>query len=136
MAVARNERGWVLIDALIGLVIVSIALTALAVAYRQSAVVTISSSNQARAVYVAQQAVEELKRYDGTNQAQFAGYVTALNIVKQVDGVTFTATAAEFADPEVAALAPRVRPVRFRVEWTEPGAGARFINVVSYYYFK
>ena len=132
---AGNERGWVLIDALIGLVIVSIALTALAIAYRQSVVVTVSASNQARAVYVAQQAVENLKIHDGANQTQFAGYVTALNIVKPVDGVTFTATAAEFADAEVAALSPRLRPVRVTVAWTEPG-GNRSINMTSYFYCK
>lgn len=140
MTMARNERGWVLIDALIGLVVVSIALTALAVAYRQSAAVTISSSNQARAVYVAQQAVEELKHHDNKTKsgewpASIAGYTVS------IDNTAFTVSYAMESVAEIngivtAAVRDRIKPVRVTVSWTEPGAGAVQIQVVGYYYMK
>lgn len=142
MTMGGNERGWVLIDALIGLVIVSIALTALAMAYRQSAVVTVSASNQARAVYVAQQAVEELKPNDNnTKSADWPGAIPAPYDVT-VNNVTFRVTYSTESVTEVngivnTAVRERIKPLRVTVSWTEPASGtAASIQTVGYYYMK
>lgn len=131
----KNERGWILIDALIGMVIVAIALTALAVAYRQATVVTVSANNQATAVWVAQQMVETIKQQDAVAHAQFNPSLNVPSSVTLDNKVFSIDTPVELSDPEVSALSPRLRPVRVTVRWTEPN-GEHSISVVSYYYCK
>ncbi|MDR7866012.1 MAG: hypothetical protein RIN56_04290 [Sporomusaceae bacterium] len=133
---AKNERGWILIDALIGMVIVAIALTALAVAYRQATVVTVSANNQATAVWVAQQIVETIKQKDATT---YTGFLTGLPATVTVppNPTVFTIEATELS-PDLNihnSMRNYVRPVRVKVSWTEAG-GTVSINVISYYYFK
>lgn len=133
---AKNERGWILIDALIGMVIVAIALTALAVAYRQASVVTVSANNQATAVLVAQQIVETIKQKDA---ATYSGFLAGLPAAATVPpNPTVFAIEATEQSPDLDihdSMRNYVRPVRVKVSWTEAG-GTFSVNVISYYYFK
>ncbi len=120
----NNERGWILIDALIGVVIVAIALTALAVAYRQAAVVTISSTNQVRALNIAQDTLEGLKRYDRQ---------TAITLPARTTVAPFTVDVAQLAVSQVNYL-PKLVPVEVTVTWTEAGGANGSVRMTGYYY--
>lgn len=120
----KNERGWILIDALIGVIIVAIALTALAVAYRQATVVTVSSTNQVRALNIAQDTIEGLKRFD----RQPAITLPARTTVGQ-----FTVDVVRLTVPQVNYL-PRLAPVEVTVTWTEAGGANGTVRITGYYY--
>ena len=65
----RLNNGFALIDVLLGTAILSVALMALAFAWRQSTVTTVSARNYNQATYYAQQALEELRVYEPRNIA-------------------------------------------------------------------
>jgi Tfp pilus assembly protein PilV len=132
----KNERGWILIDALIGMVIVAIALTALAVAYRQATVVTVSANNQATAVWVAQQMVETIKQKDATTYDPTFTNLPATVTVPPNPTVFSIAAVEQPADTNIhSSMRDYVRPVKITVQWTEAG-GTFSVDVISYYYFK
>ena len=54
-----------LMDILISVAIISIALVGISLAFRQSTVTTVSARNSNQATLYAQQALEQLKVYDG-----------------------------------------------------------------------
>lgn len=130
----RDRRGWVLIDALIGMVIVALALTALAMAYRQTAVVSTSATNYVRAVYIAQEVLDELKPLvDGTPSAALPDIPAHPDV--QVENVTYQI---QYSPP--AATTDRLGQsilnlytIRATVSWVEGGRQMQ-VAVSSYYY--
>ncbi len=129
----RCQRGWIFIDALIGMVIVAIALTALAVAYSQSTASSASSNNYLRAVYIAQAQLESLKRFDrqlpnsivlpAPQQMTMGGYPQQFTV--QVQQINVAA---------LGGLGERLVPVRVTVTWQEPRGGAGQVQLTGYYY--
>ena len=133
---SKNERGWVLIDALIGVVIVAIALTALAMAYRQATVVTVSANNPATAVLVAQQIAETIKQKDAATYSGFLAGLPATVTVPPNPTVFSIAAVEQPPDADIhASMRDYLRPVKVTVTWTEAG-GTYSVGVISYYYFK
>ena len=66
----RKSRGWILVDALIGVTILAVAITAGIMMAQQTTVNTKFNSNYAKATYLAQREMEALKySQDGTGLA-------------------------------------------------------------------
>lgn len=139
----NRQAGFALIDALLGMTILTVALLGIAFAFRQSTVTTVSARNYNQATYYAQQALERLKVYDGKETGTWAGTV---NIPASGVMPAFTLTTAVLASggaPEYDALDSTVKakliPVRATVTWQESAGGAlmtRTVQVASYYYLK
>lgn len=127
----RGRRGWILIDALAGALIVTIALGALAMAFTQASGTAANATNYVKAVYFAQQALDDLKR--------------------QIDGKEALPTIAApvLSDPAFTVQYSGPRDVYDRlnnkvaklyaydavVSWTERGQQRR-VAVTGYYYLK
>ena len=140
----NHQAGFALIDVMLGIAILTVALLGIALAFRQSAVTTVSARNYNQATYYAQQALEKLKVYDGQTTGTWTGTTTI-----PASGImpAFTLTTAVLAtgdSPEYDSLDSTVKaklvPVRATVTWREISGGSgnvdRSLKVVSYYYLK
>jgi len=119
----KSQKGFIFIDALVGMVILSVALLALAAAYRQATITTVAAREYNNAVYVAQQAAEELKRNDGrtTGNADW----TIANGTETINNVPYTVNV---PPPLIENL---VAKANITVSWPENNTG---ISITSYYY--
>lgn len=135
LRIVRDRRGWVFIDALIGMVIVALALTALAMAYFQATSASSSANNNLRAVYIAQAQLEALKRFD---RQDFATNPVTLSAPQQVTmpnyPLPFTVQVDQLTVPAVAGLSPRLIPVRVTVTWQERNGVTGQVQMTGYYY--
>ena len=61
----NNNRGWILVDAMFGIVIISFVVLAMMASYIQTTKSTSYSDKATQATYLAQQGLESLKKYDG-----------------------------------------------------------------------
>lgn len=126
----KNQRGWILIDGLIATVIVAIALTALAMAYRQSTVVSISAENYSKAVYLAQSTIENLKQNDLDLTKTVPATVTEMETIPPS---IYKFSITPFAVSEIQyIISSSLVPIRVIVSWTESGA-PRSVAITSYY---
>ena len=140
----NRQAGFALIDALLGMTILTVALLGIAFAFRQSTVTTVSARNYNQATYYAQQALERLKVYDGKETGTWAGTVNvpasgvmpAFQLVtEQIDAANMPADYTSL--PET--IKGKMVPVRATVTWQETAGGAlmtRTVQVSSYYYLK
>lgn len=128
----NNQRAWVLIDAMIAVVIVSIALTALAMAFRQSTDVSTTSTNYVQAVYIAQQQLEQLKQYDGAAAANnpFNATNLAERTVQSPGGVPYNVSFGLLNSG-----ATNLVSVQVTVKWTDAGRSNQ-VQLGSYYYLQ
>lgn len=129
----RNRQGWIFIDALIGMVIVALALTSLVMAYFQATSAAVSSNNYLRAVYIAQAELEDLKQYD----RQPPGTITLPPLRQaEMEGSPqqFTVRVEQIAVAAVDALDLRLVPVRVTVTWREANGAAGQVQLTGYYY--
>jgi len=119
-----NQHGWIFIDGLIATVIVAVTLTALAIAYRQSTVVSISAENYSKAVYLAQSTIEDLKQNDLSTTVPVAS-----NSTSGIYHILITKpTVSEIQYISSSTLVP----IQVTVSWTESGS-TRLVAVTSYY---
>ena len=112
----KSQTGFIFIDALVGMVILSVALTALAVAYRQTTITTVAAKDYNNAVYLAQQSAEELKKNDG-QKVENANWT--------ISGVKYTIKTPAPTNTEL------LKQVTINVSWPKNTTG---INITSYYY--
>lgn len=124
----KNPKGWILIDALIGMVILSVALMALAAVYGQAVKTTAADKNYNYAVYLAQQTLEDLKTQDGTA----AIILPADSDVTRDNNMTFHVKTRTISVSET--LNAKIVPVQVTVSWTEAGQLSKQVQMVSYYY--
>jgi Tfp pilus assembly protein PilV len=116
----KHEKGWVLIDSLIGLVFVTIALIAIVSAMQQSTVVTTASNNYNQAVNVAQQELEILKStHDGAVNTTLPS-----DKINQIYNIHYSWVTTSLAN---------VVGINVQIIWTERGL-SKSINMTSYYY--
>lgn len=121
----KNEKGFIFIDALIGMVILTIALTALAVAYRQLTVTTVAARDYNNAVYLAQQAAETLKINDGKKENEETEEMwTIADKTTTIDKVSYEVTT-QIADVN------SLKQATITVSWLNH---SKSISIVSYYY--
>lgn len=132
----QRQRGWIYIDALLGMVIIAVVLAALVLAYTQATKATGAASVRTHAVYLAQQTLEELKQYDG----QAAVVLPAQQQVVQ-DGITYTISTAWLSVGTVNAangLETNLKPVKVSVSWLDANSGGlpQTVSMSGYYYVK
>ena len=65
----NNHKGFALVDALVGITVLSVGLTAILFAYTQTTKSTFYSTNYTQAMYIAQTSLEKLKSADLTTDA-------------------------------------------------------------------
>lgn len=121
----KGQAGFIFIDALVGMVILTVALTALAVAYRQATITTVAARNYNNAVYLAQEAVEELKKNDGQLAAAFTTTLTNSKIT--INNVGYSIT------PSTTDLSATLKEVKISVSWPN-NTHSPPVELVSYYY--
>lgn len=128
---ALNSRGWVLIDSLFAIVILSVGIAAVLGAFTQTSKSASFSDKATQAAYLAQQGLERLKYYDGKTVAPTIPASTTSGI--------FTISFEH--DTATKALSPasdlNITPVKVTVNWTDPAFNnaTRSISLSSYYFF-
>ena len=133
-----------LMDILISVAIISIALVGISLAFRQSTVTTVSARNSNQATLYAQQALEQLKVYDGQTSGTWNPawpVIPASGTMPQytvTTGVLATGEAPDY-DALGAAIRAKLVPVRATVDWQEAGSSGilnQSVTVIRYYYLK
>ena len=123
--ILKGQKGFIFIDALVGMVILTVALTALAVAYRQATITTVAAREYNNAVYLAQETAEKLKVNDGkkattveaADWTQFDTSTTINNVEYRVKTNTTDVNS--------------LKQTKITVSWPKNTTG---ISIVSYYY--
>lgn len=126
----KNQRGWVLIDCLTAAVIVAVALTALAGAYRQTVIASASATNYTRAVYLAQQALEVRKQYERQGPDNIYNNMSPYWV--QLDDQRYYVQLIRVSPAEPIT---NILPIQARVSWQVPGVGVGNpqVDVIAYY---
>lgn len=130
---SNKQDGWILIDALVGIVIVVTALTALLAMYSQATKATTMNQAQTNAMYIAQRHLEELKQLDGTPGIAALPESANLPAVTE-NGIVYTIQRQRI---NVAALNNRMHPFQIIVSWTDTTVNPavdRQVQITSYYY--
>jgi len=118
----KSQKGFIFIDALVGMVILSVALTALAVAYRQTTITTVAARDYNNAVYLAQQAAEKLKENDGKK---------AVDAIWTIANTTTTINKVPYVVATTMADVNSLKQATITVSWLN---NSKSISIVSYYY--
>ncbi len=127
MRIGRGQKGFILIDSLVGIIILTVALLAILLTYRQATITAVSAKNYNNAVYLAQQAAEELKKNDGR-----------LNVDPKIEksGTKFIITPTPLTIAEVETNTD-LKPYKIMVTWDETINSKvinRTVEIVEYYY--
>lgn len=139
---AKGRGGFVFIDALIGILLISIGIVAIIWAMTQNTKVVSYGNNYTKATYVAQAKLEELREKDYTTISDLQIKLTAVAAETPVlrEGTSFDVTMEEH-DETLAVLngelpeMNKVLPVKVTVEWSEAGK-KESITMHAYYYSK
>lgn len=131
MRVGRGQKGFILIDSLVGIIILTVALLAILLTYRQATITAVSARNYNNAVYLAQQTVEELKKNNG--KTEFDPFVESPVTIK---GIQYTIKLTQLTITEVQANT-NLRQYKVTVAWDErinSKVVPRDVQLVDYYY--
>jgi Tfp pilus assembly protein PilV len=132
----RFQRGFSIVDALIGMTLMAIVVVGFLLAFRHATMGTASNSIRTQATFVAQEILERIKNYDNTSNT-IAAFTTLLNSRTVVPatvprGNTTYHVSVKIVNAEAVtgALANALIPVQVNVSWTENGAakGLRMVN--------
>lgn len=128
----KGQQGFVYIDVLVGMVILTIALTAFAVAYQQSTRGTAAASQNTVATHLAMETLENLKRYEGTGSTTRASAEWQTTGSAKVNHVQYQVTTSVIADRELTstqiAANSRIIPVQVTVAWATGS-----VTMITYY---
>lgn len=75
----KNKQGFLLVDAMIGVLVVAIGLAALAALYTYGIGVMVSADRQEKAVQIASEKIELLKAADGHSSSDIREIVESIN---------------------------------------------------------
>lgn len=129
----NNERGWIYIDSLVGMIILGLAVVAIAGVFTQSTESTITIKNQTKATYVAYQRLSELKRYDHFGLERTNREWETSSIVQETD-LQFKVNTQVLPSEEIPEeFDLGLIPVKATVEWDEFGK-KRKTEIITYYY--
>lgn len=122
----KNKQGFLLVDAMIGVLVVAIGLAALAALYTYGIGVMVSADRQEKAVQIASEKIELLKAADGHSSSDIREIVEYINkegnnTVTQ-DGIKYQITASGGSNSLGTAYTgdETLYPVTVKVEWTDP----------------
>ena len=125
--IRQTQKGFVLLDSLIGVTILSIAICAMALMYMHTTKTIANSAGRTKATYLAQQTLDLLKAQDGSQTLTDP-------IHDSSDGYTV-----EIATPSVSAISPDstikayLIPKQVTVTWTENGQ-QNSVKMIGYNY--
>lgn len=131
----NNQKGWIYIDALVGLIVLSVGLLALTIAFRQSTITGTRNTNYDQAVYIAEQTVEEFRRNDGR---QIANADFSLTTPQTFRGIVYNIEGTPIAVNNITELITNhlILPYRVTVSWTDNATNnIHSVQLISYYYF-
>lgn len=147
----KDCRGFILIDCIVGIVILSVALLAMAQTYKMAVKQVAMTNDDTYAYYIAKQAVEGLKSIDrlpptgttvlttayGTVGNNFATRLQTLqnNTTPTINNnITYTTTFTAKTSYET--LSNNIQPVEVKVSWTSatPPQQQRSITILTYCY--
>jgi len=134
----KETGGFILIDALIGLIIITTALTAAVVAYQQSTKQVIFANNNGYATYLAKQALEKIKNNDRLQQDSSGNVVLKLPATQTItaSGVQYTVSTGTIV-ADLGPVSSYLQPIQVTVAWKEWTTGQqRTIAMVDYCYFQ
>lgn len=132
----KSEKGWILIDSIAGMIILSTAVIALLLAFTQATKGTIASTNRTQATYLAQQTLENLKAQDGKS-------IIYETVALPADKDTVNKYTIVISTPPVSAitadanqLSKYLKPYQVTVTWSDTSGGPANKNVtmVGYCY--
>lgn len=124
---SNSRRGWVLVEALIGMTILVVGLLAILASYTQTTKTSTFSDNTTQATYIAQQELEKLKRdFDATTTTPDVAKCSTKNGIFTIKCTLATGTA-PFSDLNII-------PVSAKVSWNNPNEGS--ITVTTYYFYR
>lgn len=136
---ARLQRGFGMIDALIGLMLLGIVLVGFLTAFRHATMGTASNTARTQATFIAQEVLERIKNHDNGDKtvSQFTDLLNSPSFIPASvtrGNMTYRVGASIVNAPAVTgALANALVPVQVNVSWTENGA-AKVLRMVNYYY--
>jgi len=129
-------------DALLGILLVSVAVVAIIWALTNNTKVVSFSNNYTKATYVAQTKLEELREWDGASTPLTSNVTLPAESSIVREGTTFNVTVDSHAETQSAlndvlpsASDNKLVPVRVTVAWSEAGK-ADSITMHAYYYSK
>lgn len=122
----KNKQGFLLVDAMIGVLVVAIGLAALAALYTYGIGVMVSADRQEKAVQIASEKIELLKAADGHSSSDIREIVNTINDKKNNElyqyGIEYQITASGGSNSLGTAYTgdETLYPVTVKVEWTDP----------------
>jgi len=128
----KSQKGWILVDSLVGMIFLSTAVIALLFAFTQATKGTIASTNRTQATYLAQQALEDLKSQDGEST------ITPQSAVP--NGIFHISSPSLITIPEIENdvdhLSTYLKPYQVTVSWSDSSGGPtnKKVTMVGYYY--
>jgi Tfp pilus assembly protein PilV len=142
----KSEKGFMLMEIMVAVVVLSVALTAIAYSLRSGIQGTADGNNQTTAVYLAQWQLVKLRSYEGQGKYDATSNVwTQYSPAAPSPPYTDPNTGMQYSwytevlapDVEVAqdsTVAKNIIPVRATVEW--PAAKpTNTLQIVTYYYY-
>ena len=122
-----QNKGWILVDLLIGTIILSVGLVALMGAFTQAGKSTVNSRNRLQAVSIAQQQLENLKKYSSSADLPTTTGTTTTNGI-------YTVQLQRLTIPALASV-PKLIPVQVTLTWQEQGGAGpvtQTVQIVEY----
>lgn len=136
--ILNNQRGSILVESLVSLLIVVPAIIALMSLYTTAIKGSTINQNYNNAVYIAQKYLEDLKQYDGSTGIKALTKDKTRPSPVTFDNVAYTVNIDSFT-PADNSLDAHIYPYRATVSWTDTTvnpAATRSIQVAAYYYSK
>lgn len=134
---SRNQQGWILIDAMSGILILSLALIAMMTVYAQVTKTNTTNRDYDSAIYFAQYHLENLKQLDGKPEIKslssaYAGpFHDTVTIDNTKSTITFTTTIAPIPSTAMSeTLDSHIYPYQATVSWSTN----KSIQISAYYY--
>ena len=120
-----ENKGWILVDILVGTIILAVGLVALMAVFTQAGKSTVDSRNRLQAVSIAQQKLEDLKKYSSSADLPTTTGTTTTQGIYMVE-------LKRISVPALSTL-PKLIPVQVKLTWQEPGgAGPVTVQIVEY----
>ncbi|MBP2627310.1 MAG: hypothetical protein H6Q68_2021 [Firmicutes bacterium] len=136
----KNMSGWIFIESLIGIVIVSVALTAIVLSYTQLTKTTVYTTNRTQATYIAQQTIENFKFNDGktvgtaANGKIYPDFSLESTSVNPDNGITYSIEIKQNL-PYTSLDNTTIYPIQTIVTWKDASSSnINSVNLISYYY--
>lgn len=134
--VLKNQKGWMLFDALVAIVFLAVALLSLQYAYNYSMKAAVSARNYNTAISLAQQVAEEFRKNDGIATAATFDVALPVDTIpnpQTIKGVEFTV---ETKQEEVSITDHNIVAYRITVKWDETVGNSttpKKLYIINYY---